>query len=291
MSQRGSATATTSVVPRCWGLLVGTLLIAVAACGGDNGNQASETTASQSNAAAAPVLSADQQTELAAIRTDAASERISFVGTVSGTDAYVAVVASGNKATVYLCDSAKIALWFVADLATDGTLAAAHQSGARVEAKLAASEVTGTVHLGGTPHGFSAKQAAFPAGLWEGYDVSALSGAGLVRYGWIVLPDGTQRGSKVQTTATSSAGELDTGTGTGQDGTAATPSSPPPPTATDDLAEQCTQLKNNYNLLIGALFPPIGTVDERKKELLSRALSSTAKRFDFLKCEGVVGSL
>ena len=125
----------------------------------------------------------------------------SWVGQVEGSDAYVVVVV-GKKgqrrpAGVYLCDGADQAIWFFGST-TNRTLDLDGDGGATVAARVTKSRVTGTVTLAdGTSLDFRAKPAKRPAGI---YRAVAADGADLYEGGWIVLPDGTQRGAVLNRT-------------------------------------------------------------------------------------------
>jgi len=292
------------VARRVLPLVLTAVAVALTGCGSQSTDaaqptataEATSTTATATGAASgAPAqLTPTQRAELDAIRAAAGVQRTTFVGQVEGTTAYIAVVTTPTDATVYVCDEGNLGLWFTGQPASDGSLKSVHPSGASVELTLAAGEARGSVAIDGVSHPFVAETAVYPAGLWEGFDIepALAEGRDLARYGWIVLADGTQRGSKVQTTAaTSNPGDLDTVAGTGADGTAAGPSTPPPPAPATSLKDRCTTLKNNANLLIGDLFPPRGTVDEKLKGLLVKALDTTTRTFDILGCEGVVGPI
>ena len=116
----------------------------------------------------------------------------SFVGRINGTDAFIAVVARADRRTaVYVCDSQTLAQWF--DSETRDRLDLTSDDGAvRLQLRLAAEGVTGTVTAEGRPaHAFTAVPAAGKAGLYRG----ELTANGLDYVGgWILLSDGQQRG-------------------------------------------------------------------------------------------------
>lgn len=123
----------------------------------------------------------------------ARSGRIGYVGTIRRTHAFVAVVTHGSRVTAYVCDSRTIAQWFKGSLkAGKATLTSSDGSVLRVaiaNGKADGSFRTAGAH--GTVHRFSSSQAAKPAGLYRG--VKTVAGKRYVG-GWIVLPDGRQRG-------------------------------------------------------------------------------------------------
>lgn len=117
----------------------------------------------------------------------------SFVGKVDGSDAFIAVVLhTDGTVTAYVCDSVSISEWFMGNV--DGSsLDLTNASGARLTADLAPDSFTGTfTGSDGSPLSFSVQQEDEPYGLYRGEDT--VDGVDLVA-GWIVLPDGEQRGA------------------------------------------------------------------------------------------------
>jgi hypothetical protein len=145
-----------------------------------------------------------------------------FVGTVSGTDAYVAVVAAKTKGTgkravlAYVCDSQQLADWFTAKVTGNhATLKA--RNGDRLTVDLAGGGASGILRLAnGTRDRYSAAAGPRPAGLYQAFTTT--SGTKYLG-GWIALADGTQRGAiktattvvanPVVTSFTTSIGTLD----------------------------------------------------------------------------------
>jgi hypothetical protein len=139
-----------------WFVLVGLLLMP--ACGGDNSTEGKEP-------------------EKAATADDAATADNavvgSFVGEVSGTEAFVAVVAApaeGGKGAVqiYVADGRGLSEWFSGPI-SDGSFAAKSDDGdAEAEGKLSSDSVTGTVVLpGGEPVSYEITPPSGAAGLYE----------------------------------------------------------------------------------------------------------------------------
>ncbi len=117
----------------------------------------------------------------------------SFVGKVDGSDAFIAVVLHTDGAvTAYVCDSTTISEWFKGSV--DGaSLSLTNADGARLSADLAAGSFDGTFTTSeGISLNFSVTEADQPAGLYR--DEDTVDGVDLVA-GWIVLPDGDQRGA------------------------------------------------------------------------------------------------
>jgi hypothetical protein len=116
-----------------------------------------------------------------------------YVGTVSGTRAFVAVVERGSRVTAYVCDSGRIAQWF------EGTVSAGRskitaRGGYVLQVRFGHGPATGSLRFPGKTgalHHFTAASDARPAGLWRGS--KTVDGKTFVG-GWIILPDGRQRG-------------------------------------------------------------------------------------------------
>jgi len=216
----------------------------LAACG-DASSQGSATTASSTPGAEAAATVEGSAEEILSKPLPTASA----VGRVEGTDAYIAVVDGGEELTVYICDSALIALWFTASrVGTD--FAGEHPSGATLTVRATATGFDGSVVIDGTTHTFAAATAVFPAGLWEGFDGisagEALNVDKVGRFGWVVLADGTQRGAKVTLETTTAVGTLDPDTGTGDGGQVPATPTPPPPNTTGLTAEKCDELRSAW---------------------------------------------
>ena len=116
-----------------------------------------------------------------------------FVGTVDGTDAFVALVPQeDNSLIAYVCDGQTISTWFKGERnenAVDLTAA----NGARLQASLEADTATGSITLtDGQTYAFTTQLATGGAGLYRAEET--ISGADYVG-GWIILNDGSQRGA------------------------------------------------------------------------------------------------
>jgi hypothetical protein len=124
-----------------------------------------------------------------------------FVGTVDGTDAFIAIVASADHAVAYVCDGTEarvsVATWFdgpasagALDLTADGL---------HLTAKIGAS-ASGSVTLPDGAHAFTATVASGSAGLYRDDTTD-----GDLIGGWILLADGRSRGAvrlRTETTLT-----------------------------------------------------------------------------------------
>ncbi|PVG80879.1 hypothetical protein DDE18_21085 [Nocardioides gansuensis] len=139
-----------------------------------------------------------KNTDLAVEAEDAAFG--SFVGEVSGTKAFVAVVATpaqGGKdagaVQVYISDGRGVSEWFSGDLSDGGFVATSDDGDAEAEGQLSAGSATGTVVLpGGKKGSFEATPPSGGAGLYElsvspSGELSGASAAGLAVKGEISL--------------------------------------------------------------------------------------------------------
>ena len=116
----------------------------------------------------------------------------SLVGTVDGTDAFIALVPQENNSLIaYMCDGQTISVWFRGERnGGEEDLAAA--TGARLQASLEGDTAAGTVTLAdGQTYAFTASLASGEAGLYRAEET--LDGNNYVG-GWIILNDGSQRG-------------------------------------------------------------------------------------------------
>jgi hypothetical protein len=229
-------------------VLFGVLTVAmtVTACGG--GNDANDSAASPSGSS----TSTPTKDAIAQLTEDANYKEIvalnaksrTFVGTVADTDAYIAIVDNGaGDITAYVCDSKTVGAWAAGKLSGDA-VSATGASGLKVEGTISGSSVTGEVVLpSGGSSAFHATAASAPAGLWQPADLEGKFAD--LKVGWIVLPDGTQRGL-----ALTSKKELHTvepvniasGTAAGAAAASSTGGGP----VTTQLTLECKTLQNVY---------------------------------------------
>ncbi|MGQ0825650.1 MAG: hypothetical protein ACT4OX_11620 [Actinomycetota bacterium] len=129
-------------------------------------------------------------TTAAEVATDAVG---SYVGTVDGSDTYVAVVAMDDgEAQAFVTDGANRVDW-VYGLLQGGTARLDNDGGAVLDVSFTGVEASGTfTRPGDEPLTFTAARAVAPAGL---YRAQATFDDGDYVGGWIVLPDGSQRGA------------------------------------------------------------------------------------------------
>jgi len=123
----------------------------------------------------------------------------SYVGTVEGTSAFVAVVVDGSRALAYVCDGVPaeplgttptVQAWF--NGASDGSRVDVQQAGGQLELQLTESGMSGSVILAdGRAASVTGRLATGDAGL---YRAEASGDDGTAVAGWILAADGQQRG-------------------------------------------------------------------------------------------------
>jgi hypothetical protein len=146
--------------------------------------------------------------------TGAAAERQaitgSFVGTVAGSDAYVAIVVGADgDALAYVTDGAGSVDWVNGRL-THRTAKLSNEGGATLDAKFRRDTVTGSFTRPRSPAlQFTARRDDVPSGLYRATQDLA---DGRYVGGWIVLPDGTERGAVRRYETPLAPGEVDPST-------------------------------------------------------------------------------
>jgi hypothetical protein len=130
-----------------------------------------------------------------------------YVGKLSGSDAYIAIVTNGtgDQAGGYVCDSKKVSLWIGKSPLGDGQgKLLARRDGAPVgSVEIAGGGATGEVTIAGSAHAFSAEAASGDAGLHHA--TQSKSNDVTVETGWVVLADGSFRGIRKTSTTTTTA--------------------------------------------------------------------------------------
>jgi hypothetical protein len=125
----------------------------------------------------------------------AAAASTTFVGPTQGSDAYIAVLKDGRKIGGYVCDNGTISRWLeYAWLRNGKAPLIAGTTGERLgSVRISGNTATGTIDVGGRKVKFSAPRVRGPStGLH--FAVGKQPNRLLVG-GWILLPDGTQRGA------------------------------------------------------------------------------------------------
>jgi len=131
----------------------------------------------------------------------------SFAGKVAGSEAYVAIVAGrGGKVLAHVTDGEWSVDW-VDGVATGETASLSNEGGATLDAKFSRRGVTGSFTRPQTPTlSFAAVPVKTPAGLYRAVEDFA---DGRYVGGWVVLGDGTERGSVRRYETPLAPGEVD----------------------------------------------------------------------------------
>jgi hypothetical protein len=170
-----------------------------------------------------------------------------YVGLIDGTDAYVALVAQGGTLTAYICDGADLVVWFGGS-AGGSSLEGTSPGGDTITATVSGPSAMGSATIAGTTYAFTAELAVAPAGLWELVDGPVDDLSNFLHGGWIVLPDGSQRGALLRSGVVSTATAVDTSTGTSGGESVVPPpggSTSPVPAAT--FRDLCKEIKARFD--------------------------------------------
>ena len=118
-----------------------------------------------------------------------------FVGRVQGSNAYIAVLKDGRRIGGYLCDNGTVSRWIeYHDLRNGVAQLRAGTTGERLgSVRVAGRSATGTVAIDGQKRHFRAALTPKARGGLH-FAIGKQPGRLLVA-GWILLPDGSQRGA------------------------------------------------------------------------------------------------
>lgn len=179
----------------------------LAACSNDDSSTASTTSAS--SPAMSSSTAGDMQPMMDSIPSpfvDAPQLANTYLGSVEGTDAYIAVIMADDKAVAFLCDGSSMWEWPTGSF-KDNRVELTNPSGTTVGARLDGSTLTGTVKINGTDHNFS----AVPAQSNEGVYRTVVNENGQVStVGWIIRDAGGRGLERSSTGAISNAVRSDT---------------------------------------------------------------------------------
>jgi len=180
-----------------------------------------------------------------------------FVGRVQGSDAYIAVLKDGRKIGGYVCNNGSVSRWIEYSWLRDGIAPLrAGTTGERLgRVRIGNRRATGTIEVGGRKRRFRARRVRErDAGLH--FAIGKQTNRLLVG-GWILLPDGTQRGAvasvdmqTLQPLATAEAPRLDPNAKTVEIG--GDTDLPPVETEPQELV-----VINIIGILIGLLLPAV----------------------------------
>ena len=121
-------------------------------------------------------------------------KNIRAVGRVSGSDTFVAVTKYGSGIDAYVCDGKTVGETF-RGRARGGNVDLRSDDGARLQATVTGKKVTGRfTPTSGPSLAFTAQAAEKPAGL---YRARVVANGQTITAGWVLLPDGEQRGTQL----------------------------------------------------------------------------------------------
>jgi serine/threonine-protein kinase len=115
---------------------------------------------------------------------------VTYVGSVDGGGASVAIIVDGDDTIAYVCNGASVEAWLEGS-ADAGELDLAGDGGSLI-ARYDDQQAVGETTVAGRTWTFTIEEVANPEGLYRFAD-TVVGGAEVVG-GWIVLPDGTQVG-------------------------------------------------------------------------------------------------
>ena len=119
-----------------------------------------------------------------------------FVGTVDGTDAFIALLVADEEAIVYVCNGEEeISEWFIGNINNPNNFSLTNNDGANVAGKFEGSTFTGSVILSNSNiHSFSASpNSGNLTGIFRVYgELAAQEG---IDAGWILNATDEERGS------------------------------------------------------------------------------------------------
>ena len=119
-----------------------------------------------------------------------------FVGTVDGTDAFIALLVADKEAMVYVCNGEEeIYEWFRGNITNPENISFKNSYGSQVVGKFAERSFTGNVNLSdGSTHSFTANpNTGNETGIFQVYGDLAMQ-EGIVA-GWILNEKSEERGS------------------------------------------------------------------------------------------------
>ena len=179
-----------------------TALTSLAACSSDESSSAPTTSASASADAAMQSM----MDSIPSPFVNAPQAANTYLGSVDGTDAYIAVIMAGDKAVAFLCDGASMWEWPTGTF-NDNRVQLTNSSGTTVGARLDGSTLTGTVKIGGADHNFT----AVPAQANEGVYRTVVNENGQTStVGWIIRDAGGRGFERSSTGAITNAIRSDT---------------------------------------------------------------------------------
>ena len=125
---------------------------------------------------------------------DAAAREGTYVGQVRESHASIALISDGDHLGGYLCDGMHVSVWLKGDVTEDQARLVSRRGLAVGEVRFAREQAEGHVVIDGRRRPFDTRLARGQAGLYR--PVTGEPGElGSAEPGWIVLPDGSERGA------------------------------------------------------------------------------------------------
>jgi hypothetical protein len=181
-----------------------------------------------------------------------------FVGKTSDPNVYVAIVNRNGKIEVYICDGTptkiSVATWFEGTL-KDGVLAGTAENGSSPSGTLTGETISGTFKLpNNSSLAFTASRSdQLPANSWQAFSgvknpTFLSTGEPIVfRKGWIVLPDGTQRGGASKQPNPGITENINSTTGPTNDNDVVGTGTNPDPVTQEVILGSCKELKTMFD--------------------------------------------
>jgi hypothetical protein len=118
-----------------------------------------------------------------------------LVGKISGSNAYFALISDGKSVGGYVSDGRKVSRWLARRPIRDGHAELWTRAGRRLgAAELTKVSASGDIRIGPKPLSFFLEVTPAPAGVYRA-TTGRLGRPSSAEIGWVVLGDGTQRGT------------------------------------------------------------------------------------------------
>jgi hypothetical protein len=158
--------------------------------GSKNAQPSAAVGAASATAAVAAPPTAGPPATAAPAEAPAVAEK-AYAGRSSGNEVTVAIAVKNGRAVGYICDGKRVEAWLEGSVSGSDLSLKSADGKSTIVGTVDEAKSLGTVAVGDKEWPFAAKDAASPAGLYEGR--ASVKGV-LNRIGWIVLSDGTQTG-------------------------------------------------------------------------------------------------
>lgn len=118
-----------------------------------------------------------------------------YVGLVDDTDASIAIATDGDRVVGYVCDGQDVSLWLEGDVGGIEADLVLRNGGRAGDVTFENINASGEIEIDGERHGFFAELASGEAGLYR-EEEGEPGRPGYRETGWIVLPDGSEKGRR-----------------------------------------------------------------------------------------------